>query len=57
MHHLTPQQLAERLGIETDELLERAGRLGVPIVHGRIDRTLYEKALRAESRRRRRRGV
>ena len=51
MHHLTPQQLAERLGVETSELLERAARLGVPVVHGRIDRTLYEKAVRAEAKR------
>lgn len=51
MHHFTPQQLADRLGMTVTELLEEARRLGVPVLHGRIDRRLYEQA-RAQNDRR-----
>ena len=51
MHHFTPQQLADRLGMTVTELLEEARRLGVPVLHGRIDRHLYEQA-RAQNDRR-----
>lgn len=49
MIHLTPAKLADRHGITVEELHELCERLGVPVVHGRIDRSLFEAALRAHS--------
>lgn len=47
MHHLTPEQLAQKLGSDPQDVLEQCRRLGVPILHGRIDRVLFEEALRS----------
>lgn len=45
-HHLTPAQLAEQLQMERQEVIGKCVELGVPIYHGRIDRTLFETSLR-----------
>jgi hypothetical protein len=45
-HHLTPAQLADQLQMERHEVIGKCVELGVPIYHGRIDRTLFETSLR-----------
>lgn len=46
-HHLTPAELAEQLQMERQEVIGRCVQMGVPIYHGRIDRTLFESSLRS----------
>lgn len=45
-HHLTPAELADQLQMERQEVIGRCVELGVPIYHGRIDRTLFETSMR-----------
>jgi len=47
-HHLTLSDLAEREQISEEELRRRLASYGIPILHGRIDRSLYELCRRAE---------
>jgi hypothetical protein len=46
-HHLTPAELADHLQMERQEVIGKCVQLGVPIYHGRIDRTLFESSLRS----------
>lgn len=46
-HHLTPAELADQLQMERGEVIGRCVEMGVPIYHGRIDRTLFEVSLRS----------
>jgi hypothetical protein len=48
-HHLTPSELADQLQMERQEVIGKCVQLGVPIYHGRIDRTLFESSLRSIS--------
>jgi len=48
-HHLTPAELADQLHMERQEVIGKCVQLGVPIYHGRIDRTLFEVSLRSLS--------
>jgi hypothetical protein len=45
-HHLTPAQLADQLQMERQEVIGKCVEMGVPIYHGRIDRTLFETSMR-----------
>ena len=45
-NHLTPSELAEQLQMEQQEVIGKCVEMGVPIFHGRIDRTLFESSLR-----------
>jgi hypothetical protein len=45
-HHLTPAELADQLHMEQQEVIGKCVEMGVPIFHGRIDRTLFESSLR-----------
>jgi hypothetical protein len=45
-HHLTPAELADQLKMERGEVIGKCVEMGVPIYHGRIDRTLFELSLR-----------
>jgi hypothetical protein len=45
-HHLTPAELADQMQMEREEVIGKCVQLGVPIYHGRIDRTLFETSLR-----------
>ena len=45
-HHLTPSELAEQLQMKRQEVIGKCVEMGVPIYHGRIDRTLFESSLR-----------
>lgn len=46
-HHLTPAELANQLQMERQEVIGKCVQMGVPIYHGRIDRTLFESSLRS----------
>jgi hypothetical protein len=46
-HHLTPTELADQLQMERQEVVGKCVEMGVPIYHGRIDRTLFETSLRS----------
>lgn len=48
-HHLTPAELADQLQMERGEVIGKCVQMGVPIYHGRIDRTLFESSLRSIS--------
>lgn len=45
-NHLTPGELADQLRMDQQEVIGRCVQMGVPIFHGRIDRTLFESSLR-----------
>jgi hypothetical protein len=46
-HHLTPAELAAQLQMERQEVIGKCVEMGVPIYHGRIDRTLFETSMRS----------
>jgi predicted nuclease with TOPRIM domain len=46
-HHLTPAELADQLQMERQEVVGKCVEMGIPIFHGRIDRTLFETSLRS----------
>jgi hypothetical protein len=48
-NHLTPSELADESGLERREVIEKCMELGVPIFHGRIDKTLFMANLNAEA--------
>lgn len=41
-NHLTPEELAKELGIDRDEVIRICLEEGVPIYHGKIDKTLFQ---------------
>jgi hypothetical protein len=45
-NHLTPAELADQLRMNQQEVVGKCVEMGVPILHGRIDRTLFETSLR-----------
>ncbi len=45
-NHLTPRELADQLHMDQQEVIGRCVAMGIPIFHGRIDRTLFELSLR-----------
>ncbi len=45
-NHLTPRELADQLQMDQQEVIGRCVAMGIPIFHGRIDRTLFELSLR-----------
>ncbi len=46
-HHLTPSELADQLRMDRQEVIGKCVELGVPVVHGRIDKALFEASLRS----------
>lgn len=44
-NHLTPSELADQLRMDQQEVIGRCVEMGIPILHGRIDRTLFESTL------------
>lgn len=46
-NHLTPEELAEELGIERQEVIRVCVEEGVPIYQGKIDKTLFQATLEA----------
>lgn len=47
---MTPSELADRLHMKQQEVIGKCVEMGVPIFHGRIDRSLFESSLRSRSR-------
>jgi hypothetical protein len=45
-NHLTPDELADHLHMDQQEVIGRCVEMGIPIFHGRIDRTLFEASMR-----------
>jgi hypothetical protein len=45
-NHLTPSELAREAGLERRDVIAKCVELGVPIFHGRIDKTLFQSSLR-----------
>jgi hypothetical protein len=45
-NHLTPTELADELRMKRQEVIGKCMEMGVPIFHGRIDRSLFETSLR-----------
>lgn len=44
-NHLTPTELAQETGLERRDVIMKCVELGVPIFHGRIDKTLFVASL------------
>ena len=40
-NHLTPEELSKELGIDRTEVIRVCLQEGVPIYHGKIDKTLF----------------
>jgi len=49
-NHLTPAELADEVDMKRQEVIARCVQMGVPILHGRIDKTLFIASLRQLSR-------
>jgi hypothetical protein len=45
--HLTPTELAEELNMKRREVLMKCIEMNVPVLKGRIDKTLFQSSLRA----------
>ena len=45
-NHLTPTELADEVDMKRQEVIERCVQMGVPIFHGKIDKTLFVASLR-----------
>ncbi len=46
-NHLTPEELSKELGIDRLEVIRLCVQEGVPIYHGKIDKTLFQAQLQA----------
>lgn len=44
--HLTPTELALEFGIQRSEVVASCVELGIPIFQGKVDKTLFEAAMR-----------
>jgi hypothetical protein len=45
--HLTPTELADELNMKRREVISKCMEMSVPILNGRIDKTLFISSLRA----------
>ena len=45
--HLTPDELSSALGMESREVIRMCQEESVPILHGRIDKTLFMYSMKA----------
>ena len=46
-NHLTPDELAQELDIDRETIIQLCIEEGVPIYHGKIDKTLFKAQLDA----------
>ena len=44
-NHLTPSELADELRMKRQEVIGKCVEMGVPIFHGRIDKSLFKSSL------------
>lgn len=49
--HLTPSELADEMHMKRREVLSKCIEMNVPVLKGRIDKTLFQSSLRALQRR------
>lgn len=45
-NHLTPSELADEMHMKRQEVIGKCVEMGVPIFHGRIDKSLFRTSLR-----------
>ena len=45
--HLTPTELADELKMDRRDVLTKCVEMNVPVLQGRIDKTLFEASLKA----------
>ncbi len=45
-NHLTPAELADEVDMKRQEVIARCVQMGIPIFHGRIDKSLFLTSLR-----------
>lgn len=45
-NHLTPAELASEVDMKRQEVIAQCVQMGIPIFHGRIDKTLFVASLR-----------
>ena len=48
-NHLTPAELANELHMKRQEVIGKCVEMGVPIFHGRIDKSLFQSSLAAKA--------
>jgi hypothetical protein len=46
-NHLTPDELAKEMGIDREQVIRICIEEGIPIYHGKIDKTLFAASLDA----------
>ena len=46
-NHLTPDELAKEMGMDREEVIRICIEEGVPIYHGKVDKTLFQASLEA----------
>jgi hypothetical protein len=46
-NHLTPDELAKEMGMDREEVIRICVEEGVPIYHGKVDKTLFAASLEA----------
>ena len=46
-NHLTPEELSKETGLDRDTIIKVCIEEGVPIYHGKIDKTLFQAQLLA----------
>ena len=46
-NHLTPEELAKETGLSREDVIRICIEEGVPIYHGKIDKTLFQAQLTA----------
>ncbi len=49
--HLTPDELSDALGMKSREVIRMCQEESVPILHGRIDKTLFIQTMQASGQR------
>ena len=45
-NHLTPEELADEVQMQRQEVIAKCLEMGIPILHGRIDKTLFTASIR-----------
>ncbi len=48
--HVTPTEMARMAGLERGEVLEACRRYSIPVLHGRIDKSLFMLSMREATR-------
>lgn len=46
-NHLTPEELSKELNMDREAIIKLCIEEGVPIYHGKIDKTLFQASLEA----------